>query len=92
MMEQYNSTNIEHFCYKVHVQEMRMKEYLLPILVGAGVGFMVLVLFMSLLICCCCKRKMKRKMKMAKEMEKPPLQDGIFTYFSPELLMLKTYL
>ncbi|XP_045196496.2 uncharacterized protein LOC123551546 isoform X2 [Mercenaria mercenaria] len=65
--------------HEVHVQEMRMKEYLLPILVGAGVGFMVLVLFMSLLICCCCKRKLRKKMKMAKEMEKPPLQDGIYT-------------
>lgn len=54
----------------VHVQEMRMKEYLLPILLGAGVGFILLVLFMSLLICCCCKRKLKKKMAMAKEMEK----------------------
>lgn len=54
----------------VHVQEMRMKEYLLPILLGAGVGFILLVLCVSLLVCCCCKRKLKKKMKMAKEMEK----------------------
>ena len=59
----------------VHVQEMRMKEYLLPILLGAGVGFILLVLCLSLLICCCCKRKLKKKIKMAKEMEKPA-KDG----------------
>lgn len=53
-----------------------MKEYLLPILIGSGVGFMLLVLFMSLIICCCCKRKLRQKMKLAKEMEKPPLKDG----------------
>lgn len=65
--------------HEVHVQEIRMKEYLLPILVGSGVGFMVLVLLLSLVICCCCKRRFKRKMKMAKELEKPPLKDGIYT-------------
>jgi len=59
----------------VHVREMRMKEYLLPILLGAGVGFILLVLCLSLLICCCCKRKLKKKIKMAKEMEKPA-KDG----------------
>lgn len=55
----------------VHVQEMRMKEYLLPILLGAGVGFILLVLVVSLLVCFCCKRKLKQKMKMVKEMEIP---------------------
>lgn len=69
--------------HEVHVQELRMKEYLLPILVGAGVGFMVLVLLMSLLICCCCKRRFHKRMKMAKEMEKPPLKDGIYTIGLP---------
>ncbi|KAL4233883.1 hypothetical protein ACF0H5_008557 [Mactra antiquata] len=69
--------------HEVHVQEMRMKEYLLPILVGSGVGFMVLVLLLSLFICCCCKRRFRKKMRMAKEMEKPPLKDGIYTIGIP---------
>jgi hypothetical protein len=65
--------------HEVHVQEMRMKEYLLPILIGSGIGFFVLVLILSLMVCCCCKRKMKRKMKLIKELEKPPLTDEIYT-------------
>lgn len=62
--------------HEVHVQEVRMKEYLVPILLGAGVGFIALVLVVSLIVCCCCKRRLNKKMKIAKECEKPPLQDG----------------
>ncbi|WAR06981.1 hypothetical protein MAR_016939 [Mya arenaria] len=69
-------TAIEH---EVHVQEMLMREHLLPILLGAGVGFIVLVLFVSLIICCCCKRRLHKKMRIIKELEKPPLKDGIYT-------------
>ena len=60
--------------HEVHVQEVEMREYYLPIVIGSGVGFIILVLTLSLVICCCCKRKLKRKLKMAKEAEKPPLQ------------------
>ncbi|XP_052239436.1 uncharacterized protein LOC127850447 isoform X2 [Dreissena polymorpha] len=65
--------------HEVHVQEVRIKEYLVPILLGAGVGFIALVLVVSLIVCCCCKRRLNKKMKIAKECEKPPLQDAIFT-------------
>ena len=60
-----------------------MREQLLPILVGAGVGFMVLVLFVSLILCCCCRRRLRRKMKLSKELEKPPLQDGMSSAARP---------
>ena len=60
--------------HEVHVQEVEMREYYLPILIGSGAGFVILVLMLSLVICCCCKRKLKRKLKMAKEPEKPPIE------------------
>lgn len=41
--------------HEVHVQEVEMREYYLPILIGSGVGFVILVLVLSLVICCCCK-------------------------------------
>ena len=65
--------------HEVHVQELEMRAYYLPILIGSGVGFIILVLTLSLVICCCCKRKLKRKMKMAKEAEKPPLEGMLST-------------
>ena len=63
--------------HEVHVQEVEMREYYLPILIGSGAGFVILVLMLSLLICCCCKRKLKRKLKMAKEPEKPPIEGNV---------------
>lgn len=68
---------------EVKVEEVKMKNFYFPILIGSGIGFLVLVFVFSLFICCCCKRRLKHKMKLSKEPTKPSAIDCIYTIGVP---------
>lgn len=80
MAHSNEKTSLHH---DIKIEEMAVRDYYWPLLIGTLAGFVVLVIFVTAAVCLCCRRKYRKKLSIVKEEKNPKLFDGIYTIGLP---------